>query len=58
MFALIGLLLAAVIETLIVYNKWPIYTEVIVVPQNEAIFAAITMCPITNGYKQDLLQVR
>ena len=54
---LIGLLLTAIINTLVTYNKWPIYTEVIVVPQNEAKYPAITMCPISNGYKENVLQV-
>ena len=56
-FALIGLLLAAIINTLFKYNTWPIYTEVLVVPQNEAKFSAITMCPLSNGYKLHALQV-
>ena len=54
---LIGLLFAAIINTLVTYNRWPIYTEVIVVPQNEAKYPAITMCPISNGYKENVLQV-
>ena len=54
---LIGLLFAAIINTLVTYNRWPIYTEVIVVPQNEAKYPAITMCPISNGYKENILQV-
>ena len=54
---LIGLLFAAIINTLVTYNKWPIYTEVIVVPQNQAKYPAITMCPISNGYKENVLQV-
>ena len=56
-FALILLLCVAVINTLVTYNKWPIYTEVLVIPQNEAKYPAITMCPITNGYKEHVLQV-
>ena len=56
-FALIGLLLAAIINTLFKYNTWPIYTEILVVPQNEAKFSAITMCPLSNGYKLHVLQV-
>ena len=56
-FALIGLLLAAIINTLFKYNTWPIYTEVLVVPQNEVRFSAITMCPLSNGYKLHVLQV-
>ena len=56
-FSLIGLLLAAIINTLFKYNTWPIYTEILVVPQNEAKFSAITMCPLSNGYKLHVLQV-
>ena len=56
-FALIGLLFAAIINTLFKYNRWPVYTEVLVVPQNEAKFSAITMCPLSNGYKLHVLQV-
>ena len=56
-FALIGLLLAAIINTLFQYNTWPIYTEVLVVPQNEVKFSAVTMCPLSNGYKLHVLQV-
>ena len=55
--ALIGLLFAAIINTLFKYNRWPVYTEVLVVPQNEAKFSAITMCPLSNGYKLHVLQV-
>ena len=56
-FALLGLLFAAIINTIIKYNKWPVYTEVLVVPQNEAKYPAITMCPISDGYKEHVLQV-
>ena len=56
-FALLGLLFTAIINTIIKYNKWPIYTEVLVVPQNEAKYPAITMCPISDGYKEHVLQV-
>ena len=56
-FSLIVLLSIAITNTLITYNKWPIYTEVLVVPQNEARYPSITMCPINNGYKEDVLQV-
>ena len=55
--ALIVFLCVAIINTLITYNKWPIYTEVLVVPQNEAKYPAITMCPITDGYKEHVLRV-
>lgn len=56
-FGLLGLLFTAIINTFITYNKWPIYTEVLVVPQNEAKYPAITMCPISDGYKEHVLQV-
>ena len=56
-FAMLGLLFTAIINTFITYNHWPIYTEVLVVPQNKAKYPAITMCPISDGYKEHVLQV-
>ena len=56
-FAMIGLLFAAITNTIIKYNQWPIYTEVLVVPQNKAKYPAITMCPISDGYKEHVLKV-
>ena len=51
------LLCIAISSTLITYNKRPIYTEVLVVPQNEAKYPAVTMCPMSDGYKEHVLQV-
>ena len=39
------------------FNEWSVYTETIVVPQNEVRFPAMTFCPFANGYKQDVLKV-
>ena len=54
---LYGLLFAAIINCLVIYNRWPTYTKVTVVPQNEAKYPAITICPLLNGYKENILQV-
>ena len=54
---LLSILLSAIIMTCIKYNKWPIYTEVNVVPQYEAKFSAVTICPVAKGYKENILQV-
>ena len=56
-FALRVLLCVAILNTLITYNKWPIYSAELVVPQNEAKYPAISMCPMSNGYKEYVLQV-
>ena len=54
----LGLLLSlAILNSVIEYNTWPIYTEVLVVSQKEAKYPAITMCQISNGYKEHVLQV-
>ena len=50
-------LLGVIAMTCIKYNKWPIYTEVDFMPQNKGKFPAVTTCPISSGYKEDVLQV-
>ena len=45
------------LKSVLKYNEWPIYTETNIVNQNEARFPAMTFCPLTNGYKQDVLKV-
>ena len=54
---LMALLFAAIINCLVIYNSWPTYTKVTVVPQNEAKYPAITICPLLDGYKEKILQV-
>ena len=55
--SLLAVLLGAIVMTCIRYNKWPIYTEVNFIPQNRGKFPAVTICPISNGYKENVLQV-
>ena len=55
--SLLVVLLSAIAMTCIKYNKWPIYTEVDFMPQNKGKFPAVTTCPISSGYKEDVLQV-
>ena len=39
------------------YINFPTYIETKIVPQSSAIFPAMTICPVKNGYKQEVLQV-
>ena len=55
--SLLAVLLGAIVMTCIRYNKWPIYTEVNFIPQNRGKFPAVTTCPISSGYKEEVLQV-
>ena len=55
---LLGIMLAVLcIKATLQYNEWPIYTETNIVQQNEARFPAMTFCPLSSGYKEDVLQV-
>ena len=45
------------LKSILKYNEWPIYTETNIVNQNEARFPAMTFCPLSAGYKQDVLKV-
>ena len=36
--------------------KGPTYISSGILPQNEAEFPAVTACPISNGYKEDVLK--
>ena len=55
--ALISLVLFVVVHCLIVFSKWPTYTQIRVVPQQMAEFPSLTICPGQNGYKEDILKV-
>ena len=57
MLLLIGVLIYMCVTSVIRYSRWPIYTETKTVPQNEAIFPAMTFCALPNGYKEDVLKV-
>ena len=56
--ALIGAALALIVSSIIVYNTWPIYTATNIIPQDQAQFPAVTFCGLSEGYKEDVLQVR
>lgn len=46
------------LKSVLRYNEWPIYTETNIVNQNQARLPAMTFCPLSNGYKGDVLKVR
>ena len=54
---LIAILLSVMVMACIRYGKWPTYTEVSFISQSEAKFPAVTICPLSNGYKEAVLQV-
>ena len=39
------------------YINFPTYVETKIVPQPDAIFPAMTICPVSNGYKKEVLEV-
>ena len=45
------------LKSVLRYNEWPIYTETNIVNQNQARLPAMTFCPLSNGYKEDVLKV-
>ena len=45
------------LKSIFKFNEWSVYTETNVVSQNEARFPAMTFCPLSNGYKEDVLKV-
>ena len=45
------------LKSVLKYNEWPIYTETNIVNQNKARFPAMTFCPLSIGYKEDVLKV-
>ena len=57
LFVLILLLLLQVAACIETYIKGPTYIETKVVQQNKALFPAMTICPVSNGYKADVLKV-
>ena len=39
------------------YYKEPTYVETRIAPQHKAMFPAMTICPLNNGYKEEKLKV-
>ena len=40
------------------YINFPTYVETKIVSQDKAIFPAMTICPVKDGYKKEVLKVR
>ena len=41
-----------------VYQEKPTYTETRIVQQHHAAFPALSICPMPNGYKEDIVKVK
>ena len=54
---LVGLLLERSYWIFQKYLSNPTFTESVILPQYQADVPAITICPMYNGYKKDLLKV-
>ena len=54
---LVGLLIAQSTKCVMKYVEGPTFTEMKIAKQQEAEFAAVTLCPQNNGYRADVLQV-
>ena len=54
---LIGLVLERAVKGLIQYLDKPTYTETLIVPQYHAEFPSMSICPLYNGYKTNVLLV-
>ena len=39
------------------YLSNPTYTQTVILPQYQAAIPAVTICPMYNGYKKDMLEV-
>ena len=54
---LVGLLIAQSTKCVMKYVEGPTFTEMKIAKQQEAEFAAVTLCPQNNGYRADVLKV-
>ena len=50
-------LLRQIHECYIYYEKEPTYVESKITPQQKALFPAMTICPVSQGYKEEILKV-
>ena len=57
LFVLIFILVIKVAECVETYFRHPTYIETKIVAQPKAIFPAMTVCPVKDGYKEDVLEV-
>ena len=53
----IVLLIVQTIQSLKVYIEGPTYTETLLHRQQNTTFPMVTVCPLENGYKEDILKV-
>ena len=52
------LLITETIQSVKIYLKGPTYTETLLHSQENTTFPVITVCPLENEYKEDILKVR
>jgi hypothetical protein len=52
------LLITETTQSVKIYLKGPTYTETLLHNQENTTFPVITVCPLDNGYKDDILKVR
>ena len=57
LFILTFILLVQIFNCFRQYVKEPTYLETKITPQHKALFPAMTICPVTSGYKEDVLKV-
>ena len=51
------LLISQAIQSIKVYLEGPTYTETLLYNQHQTTFPVITICPLANAYKEDILKV-
>jgi hypothetical protein len=56
-FVFLGLLIYEAVEGFTHFLDFPTYTSTQIVPQRNAEFPALSICPMTNGYKDEVLKV-
>ena len=57
LFILAIILVVQITACIVKFFNYPTYIETRIVPQDEALFPALTICPVADGYKEDVLQV-
>ena len=54
---LVGILLTVIASCIRQFDRGPTYMEAELVQQHKALFPAMTVCPVSHGYKEDVLRV-
>ena len=57
LFILILILIVQIYNCILKFMMGPTYVETKIAPQNKALFPAMTICPVTAGYKEGVLKV-